>query len=150
MSRETIAKSLQSYASRIKAFILFMLIGICAGGVLSATSDDMLMFLAIFNNPHSAKKYMQAVKWMYIYLDCPLTWQSEKVSQCLRGAKKAALARGVQLRLAIRWDLLRSLGLLFSWGLLRGWGLRRSWGLLHRRGLLRSWYLLRTCGRLRS
>ena len=48
MGRETIRKSLQSYASRIKAFIMFMMIGICTGGVLSATPADMLLFLAIF------------------------------------------------------------------------------------------------------
>jgi hypothetical protein len=69
----------------------------------------MIMFAALFRNPDSAVQYIRAVRWMYIYLNCAITWESDKLKQCLKGVRKAALVHGVKLRLAIRWDLLKCL-----------------------------------------
>ena len=110
MAVQTIGKSIASYKSRMRGWIAFMVMGICVGGVLSATPEDMLMFIALFRNGFSAQKYVQAVRWMYIYLGCPLSWESEKVTKVLTGAKKDTLARGGRRpRRALRWDLLKRL-----------------------------------------
>ena len=110
LGRETIQKSIKSYVSRLRAWLGFACSGIMQGGVLSATPSDMLMFIAIFRNGNSAQKYVSAVKWIYVYLQKQLTWESEKVRQTMRGAKKMTrLQSAAKPRRAIRWDLLRRL-----------------------------------------
>ena len=107
LGRETIQKSLKSYLSRLRAWLAFACSGLFHGGVLSATPADALMFLAIFRNGNSASKYLDAVKWIYVYLGRPLTWMSDKVRQTLRGAKKQTrVQNALKPRRAIRWDLL--------------------------------------------
>ena len=108
MARASIGKSLDSYASRMRAWIAFCALGITVGGVLSAEPSDMLLFVGLFRNTYSAEKYVQAVRWMYIYLERPLTYTSEKLKQVLAGGKKATVARGVRRpRHCIRWSLLK-------------------------------------------
>jgi hypothetical protein len=107
--KASIAKSCQSYASRLKAWILFACLGLFEGGVLSASPSDMLLFVGLFRNAWSAEKYVQAVRWMYVFLNRPVTWESKKLRQTLTGGKKLNLARGVKPRFAIRWPVLRSL-----------------------------------------
>ena len=110
LGRQTIHKSIKSYVSRLRAWLAFACSGIMHGGVLSATPSDMLMFIAIFRNGDSAQKYVSAVKWIYVYLQKPLTWESEKVRQTMRGARKVTrLQNAAKPRRAIRWDLLRRL-----------------------------------------
>ena len=72
----------------LRCFIAFAAVGLFYGGVLSATPEDMLMYVGLFRNADSAAQYIKAVRWMYTYLNCEISWDSPKLKQSLRGGHK--------------------------------------------------------------
>ena len=65
------------------------------------------MYVGLFRNADSAAQYIKAVRWMYTYLNCEISWDSPKLKQSLRGGHKLQKAiNASKPRPAIRWALL--------------------------------------------
>ena len=58
---ETIRKSVKSYASMLRCFITFAAVGLFTGGVLSASAEDMLLYVGLFRNADSAAQYINEI-----------------------------------------------------------------------------------------
>ena len=94
----------------LRCFLAFAAVGLFVGGALSATPEDMLLYVGIFRNADSAAQYIKAVRWMYTYLNRDITWESQKLKQALRGGHKLQKALNASKpRPAIRWLLLARL-----------------------------------------
>ena len=91
----------------LRCFITFAAVGLFTGGVLSASAEDMLLYVGLFRNADSAAQYIKAVRWMYTYLNCAINWDSLKLKQTLRGGHKLQKSiNASKPRPAIRWELL--------------------------------------------
>ena len=88
IARETIAKSVKTYASAIRCWMSFVtMLGLTC--FLSPPEDVIIQYIAIFRNGDSAAQYLKTLKWVCVYCRYPTPWAvSPAVKQILNGSKK--------------------------------------------------------------
>jgi hypothetical protein len=90
------------YLSQIRLWFFMFYSGLLSGSPLRASAEQALAFVGYFRSAASAEKYLQAVRWAYVFLDLSLTWDSPAVKQAIRGGKKLQSADRPRKRTWIR------------------------------------------------
>jgi len=96
MARGTIAKSIPTYVSEIKAFRDYC--KMFEIEPFQITVNEFIRFLTIFRNGDSAQKYATAVKWMFSFCrrEAKNLFSHPSVFQVIKGSRKLTEASGIK------------------------------------------------------
>ena len=110
IARETIAKSVKTYASAIRCWMSFVsLLGLTC--FLSPSESVVIKYIAIFRNGDTAAQYLKTLKWFCVYARYPTPWAtSASVKQVLNGSKKLTRKNRVKRsKVVLTWEQIERL-----------------------------------------
>ena len=91
-----IQDSISTYRSEIKCWLLFLqTTKRSIADVLNPPQALVLQYITIFKNIQSAKKYVQALRWLHDRFYCPIAWDDRILQAHLRGVENISKNLGV-------------------------------------------------------